>query len=205
MEENKENKIPVLEEFYSIQGEGSNSGKAAYFVRLGGCDLACHWCDSKETWIPENYHYTDINSIIDNAKKTTTNSILVTGGEPLIYNFDEFCKIAKQNNFQTFLETSGAYNLSGKWDWICLSPKRQKPPLNIFFEIANEIKIVVYEPEDLLWATECQKKIKNKKIILYLQPEWSKFETTKLLIIDYIKKNTQWKISIQIHKFLNIP
>lgn len=205
MEHNILNTIPILEEFYSIQGEGANSGKATYFVRLGGCDLACHWCDSKETWSPENYHYKDINTIINNAKQTTTSSILVTGGEPLTYNFDEFCRIAKEEQFETLLETSGAYNISGLWDWICLSPKRQKPPKNIFYAIANELKVIIYEPEDLIWAAECEKKVINKNMLLYLQPEWSRFEQSKELAINYVKKNPQWKISLQIHKFLNIP
>ncbi|MDR2836733.1 MAG: 7-carboxy-7-deazaguanine synthase QueE [Bacteroidales bacterium] len=199
------NKIPILEEFYSIQGEGANSGKATYFVRLGGCDLACHWCDSKETWNPKNYNYKEIGSIIENAKKTTTDSILITGGEPLAYNFNEFCKQAKSNKFKMLLETSGAFDISGNWDWICMSPKRQKPPKEIFYQIANEMKVIIYEPEDLAWAEECEKKVHNKNMALYLQPEWNKFETTKLLAIDYVKKYPQWKLSIQIHKLLNIP
>jgi len=199
------NKIPILEEFYSIQGEGANSGKATYFVRFGGCDLACRWCDAKETWYPENYQYIDINSIINRVKQINIDTILVTGGEPLQYNFNDFCKIAKENNIKLFLETSGAYDISGCWDWICISPKRQKPPKEIFYKIANEMKIVVYEPEDLIWAEECAAKIKNENMILYLQPEWSRFHESKIITIDYIKKNPKWKISVQIHKFLRIP
>lgn len=201
----QEKKIPILEEFYSIQGEGANTGKPTYFVRLGGCDLACRWCDSKETWNPENSDYKNISDIINNAKSTKTNSILVTGGEPLIHNFDDFCSQAKDNGFYTLLETSGAYDISGKWDWICLSPKKQKISKEIFFEIANELKIVVAEEEDIIWAEKCEKKIKNKNIILYLQPEWSQFEKTKIITINYIKNHPQWNLSLQVHKFLNIP
>lgn len=201
----QEKKIPILEEFYSIQGEGANTGKPTYFVRLGGCDLACRWCDSKESWNPENSNYKNIQDIINNAKTTKTNSILVTGGEPLIYNFDDFCTLASQNGFYLLLETSGAHDLSGKWNWICISPKKQKKPQDIFFEIANELKIIVAEEDDLIWAETCRKKVKNKNMAFYLQPEWSQFEKTKEIVIDYIKNNPQWNMSLQVHKFLNIP
>ena len=197
-------KIPILEEFYSIQGEGFNTGKAAYFVRVGGCDLACRWCDSKESWYPEIHHFIEIQSIIDRVLQTPANTIVVTGGEPLTYNFDDFCELAKSNNFTLMLETSGAYPFSGNWDWICLSPKKQMQPINDYYNKCNELKVVIYEDSDLIWAEECAKRV-NNTVELYLQPEWSRFETTKEMVVNYVKKNPKWKISIQVHKFLNIP
>lgn len=200
----EDDKIPILEEFYSIQGEGFNTGKAAYFVRVGGCDLACRWCDSKETWKPEIHHFVKIQSIIDRVKQTAANTIVVTGGEPLTYNFDKFCEIARSSNLKLMIETCGAYPFSGKWDWICLSPKRQKPPMEDYYLKANELKVIIYEETDLLWAEECAKKV-NNKCILFLQPEWSRFETTKDMIVNYAKNNPKWNVSIQTHKFLRIP
>ena len=197
-------KIPILEEFYSIQGEGFNSGKAAYFVRVGGCDLACHWCDSKESWIPEIQQFVGIQSIINRVLQTPANTIVVTGGEPLIYSFNDFCELAKSKNLKLMLETSGAYPISGIWDWICLSPKKQMPPINDYYNKCNELKIVIYEDSDFIWAEECAKKV-NNNAELFLQPEWSRFEITKKMVVDYAKKYPKWKISIQIHKFLNIP
>ncbi|MDR2010583.1 MAG: 7-carboxy-7-deazaguanine synthase QueE [Bacteroidales bacterium] len=199
-----EDKIPILEEFYSIQGEGFNTGKAAYFVRVGGCDLACRWCDSKESWKPEIHQFVKIRNILDRIKQTPADTIVVTGGEPLTYNFDNFCELMTEAGLALMIETSGAYPLSGKWDWICLSPKRQKPPKNDYFEKANELKVIVYENEDLLWAEECAKKV-NKSCVLFLQPEWSKFAVTKNMVVDYVKNNPRWNVSIQTHKFLKIP
>ncbi|MDL2262529.1 7-carboxy-7-deazaguanine synthase QueE [Bacteroidales bacterium OttesenSCG-928-I21] len=203
-EELNTNKIPILEEFYSIQGEGFNTGKAAYFVRVGGCDLACHWCDSKESWKPETHQFIEIQSILDRIKQTPADSIVVTGGEPLIYNFDNFCKLMSAANLKLMIETSGAYTFSGNWNWLCLSPKRQKAPKKEYFEKANELKIIIYEDVDFLWAEECAKKV-SKSCRLFLQPEWSKFDTTKIMTVDYVKNNPKWNISIQTHKFLNIP
>lgn len=197
-------KIPILEEFYSIQGEGFNSGKAAYFIRTGGCDLACSWCDSKESWIPEQHQYVRIEDILKRVKKTNANTVVVTGGEPLIYNFDDFCNLAIKNNLTTMLETCGAHSFSGKWDWVCLSPKQQKPPRSIYFDKANELKIIISNIDDLIWAEKCASKV-NKTCILYLQPEWSNFKKNGKIVVDYIKENVKWNLSIQIHKFLNIP
>lgn len=197
-------KIPVLEEFYSIQGEGFNTGKAAYFIRTGGCDLACHWCDSKESWKPEKHQYQNIEDILNRVSETNADTIVITGGEPLIYNFDEFCKIAKKANLVTMIETCGAHPFSGKWDWICLSPKKHKPPKPEYFKIANELKIIIYQEKDLIWAEECANKI-GDKCVLYLQPEWSSFKQTRKLVVDYVKRNTKWNVSVQTHKFLDIP
>lgn len=201
----RKGKIPLLEHFYSIQGEGYNTGKAAYFIRTGGCDLACHWCDSKEAWSPETHNYIDINKIIKIIKKLKVDTVVVTGGEPLIYNFGEFCKKMKSNNIITMLETSGSYDISGEWDWICLSPKKQKAPKKQFYNIANELKVIIQNETDLEWAEICASKV-SSDCKLFLQPEWSKLkEYSSKLTIDYIKNNTKWKMSVQLHKFLNIP
>ena len=203
-EELDNDKIPILEEFYSIQGEGFNTGKAAYFVRTGGCDLACRWCDSRESWKPEVHQFVPIRQILNRVKQTAADTIVVTGGEPLMYNFDHFCKKAKKDNFTLMIETCGAHNYSGNWDWICLSPKKQKPPLKIYFEKLNELKVIIYEESDLEWAEECAKKVHNN-CILFLQPEWSRFEKTGKMVVDYVKNNPKWNVSIQTHKFLKIP
>ncbi len=199
-----DDKIPILEEFYSIQGEGFNTGKAAYFVRVGGCDLACRWCDSKESWKPEVHQFVKIQSILDRIKQTPADTIVVTGGEPLTYNFDKFCELMSAANLKLMIETCGAYTFSGQWDWICLSPKRQKPPKDEYFEKAGELKVIIYEDADFLWAEECAKKA-NDSCVLFLQPEWSKFAITKNMVVDYVKNNPKWNVSIQTHKFLRIP
>jgi organic radical activating enzyme len=197
-------KIPILEEFYSIQGEGFNTGKAAYFIRLGGCDLACHWCDSKKSWKPEIHQFVEIYDIINRVKQTKANAIVVTGGEPLIYNFNRFCEIAFNENLTLMIETCGAHPFSGKWDWMCLSPKRQKPPKKEYYNKANELKVIIYEKDDFRWAEDCSRKV-NNKCELFLQPEWSRFEENRDTIVEYVKNNPKWKISIQTHKFLRIP
>jgi len=199
-----EDKIPVLEEFYSIQGEGFNTGKAAYFVRTGGCDLACRWCDSKESWQPEKHQFVSVHDIIKRVKQTSADTIVVTGGEPLIYNFDRFCEVAKDNNLNLMIETCGAHDLSGKWDWICLSPKKQKPPQDIYYKNLNELKVIIYTESDFFWAEECANKIEHN-CVLFLQPEWSRFEKTGKMVVDYVKDNPKWNVSVQTHKFLKIP
>lgn len=200
----KNDKIPVLEEFYTIQGEGFNSGKAAYFVRLGGCDLACRWCDSKESWVPRLDQFVKINDIIDRVRHTTADTIVVTGGEPLIYNFNRFTELSRQAGITTMIETSGAHEFSGVWDWICVSPKKQMPPLPEFYQLANELKVVIFDETDLEWAEKCSQKVSGR-CELYLQPEWSQFKRTGDMVVDYVKKNPKWKISVQMHKFLRIP
>jgi organic radical activating enzyme len=204
IKELSEDKIPVLEEFYSIQGEGFNTGKAAYFVRTGGCDLACRWCDSKDTWEPEIHQFVPIIDIIERVKKTSADTIVVTGGEPLIYNFDVFCKIAKENNLNLMIETCGAHDISGDWDWICLSPKQQHPPQDIYYKKLNELKVIVFTKSDFEWAEECANNVQHD-CILFLQPEWSRFEQTGKMVVDYVKNNPKWNVSIQTHKFLKIP
>jgi 7-carboxy-7-deazaguanine synthase len=196
--------LPLMEEFYTIQGEGFNSGKAAYFIRLGGCDVGCHWCDVKESWDASLHPLTPSDEIVANATKFPGKAVVVTGGEPLIYNLDYLTKELKGKGIATFIETSGAYPLSGDWDWICLSPKKFKAPRLDIAPFANELKVIVFNKSDFLWAEEHAKNV-NPNCKLYLQPEWSKSAEMTPLIIDYVMNNPQWEISLQTHKFLNIP
>ncbi len=197
-------KLPLIDEFYTIQGEGYHTGKAAYFIRIGGCDIGCNWCDTKISWTADIHTLADTDDIIEKAYLSEAKSIVVTGGEPLSYNLDYLCKKAKEKELQTFIETSGAYPMSGKWDWICLSPKKQKPPADENYLTADELKIIVFDDTDLLWAEECSDKV-SKNCKLYLQPEWSRREENTPKIIEYVKKNPKWNLSVQLHKYLRIP
>jgi 7-carboxy-7-deazaguanine synthase len=196
--------LPLMEQFYTIQGEGYNTGKAAYFIRLGGCDVGCHWCDVKESWDANIHPLTSVDIIIENVLANKANAVVVTGGEPLHYNLDLLTKKLKEKNIETFIETSGAYPLTGTWDWICLSPKKTSPPLPHIYSVANELKMIIHNKHDLTWAEEEAKKI-NKNCYLYLQPEWSKRESMTPLIIDHVKEDPKWMISLQTHKYMNIP
>ena len=196
--------LPLVEDFYTIQGEGFNSGKPAYFIRLGGCDICCCWCDAKFTWNPENYPPVDVKSIVERAAAFPAQAAVVTGGEPTLYPLDFLCSELKSNNIQTFIETSGAYPLTGIWDWICLSPKRRQPPRDEIFPLANELKVIVETVDDLIWAEENAAKV-SAECMLFLQSEWSKYAEITPIIVDYAKQNPKWNISIQIHKFMNIP
>jgi len=196
--------LPLMEEFYTIQGEGFNTGKAAYFIRIGGCDVGCHWCDVKESWDANLHPLTSINQIITNILTYKATSVVVTGGEPLIYNLELLCKQLKENLIKTFIETSGAYQLSGDWDWICLSPKKNMTPLPEIYLKANELKVIIFNLHDFIWAEEQSKKV-NSSCYFYLQPEWSKQKELIPLIIEYVKKNPKWMISLQTHKYMNIP
>lgn len=194
--------LPLMESFYTIQGEGYHKGSAAYFIRIGGCDIGCHWCDIKESWDVEKFPLVNVKSIVDKVKKNS-NKVVITGGEPLIYNMNPLTKKLKQLNISTHLETSGAYELTGYWDWICLSPKKNKLPINNIYSIANELKIIIYNKNDFLFAENLAKNT-NPDCKLYLQPEWSKREKVMPLIVNYVLKNNHWKVSLQTHKYLNI-
>jgi len=196
--------LPLVEEFYSIQGEGYNTGKAAYFIRLGGCDVGCSWCDSRYSWNKDLHPLVDANQIVRNAIDSGTDSVVVTGGEPLMWNLDILCNLLKDNNISTFIETSGAYKLSGKWDWICLSPKKNLPPLPEICSMADELKIIVQDKSDFEWA-EKYKILVSPECKLYLQPEWSSYEKVIPEIVDYVKKNYKWNVSLQVHKYMHIP
>ena len=195
--------LPLMEEFYTIQGEGYHKGTAAYFVRIGGCDVGCHWCDVKESWLAELHPPTETNKIVENAVKYS-DTIVVTGGEPLTWDMGPLTSGLKNKGLQIHIETSGAYPLTGIWDWICLSPKKNKLPVGEIYDRAHELKVIVYNKHDLIFAEEQAEKV-NEDCILYLQPEWSVREKVTPLIVDYVMKNPKWKVSLQTHKYLNIP
>lgn len=192
-----------MEHFYTIQGEGKHTGKASYFIRIGGCDVGCHWCDVKESWDPDIHPLTEIDEIVKMAV-AYSKTIVLTGGEPLMWDLTELTNQLKKENCQIHIETSGAYPLSGKFDWICLSPKKNKLPLVEFYSHANELKVIMHNQNDFLFAEEQAKKV-NENCALYLQPEWSKRETITKDIVEYVMQNPKWKISLQTHKYLNIP
>lgn len=201
----KENKsLPVMEAFYTIQGEGHFSGNSAYFIRLGGCDVGCVWCDVKDSWNADEWPKQSIAQIVDEATKHPTRLAVITGGEPLMYDLSALTSALNENGLQTNVETSGAHPLSGDWNWICFSPKKFMKPREEFYEVADELKVVVYNKSDFKWAEEHAAKV-NPDCLLYLQPEWDKSETVLPEIIDYVKDNPQWKISLQTHKFMQIP
>ena len=195
--------LPLMEAFYTIQGEGYYSGKAAYFLRIGGCDVGCHWCDVKESWNADLHPPTLADTIVANVTKNA-NTVVITGGEPLMWSMDYITNLLQENNIKTHIETSGAYSFSGKWDWFCLSPKKTKLPLAECYPEADELKMIIHNTSDFDFAEQEAGKISGK-CKLYLQPEWSKKEKMTPLIVDYVMKNPKWKISLQTHKFLNIP
>jgi organic radical activating enzyme len=195
--------LPLMEEFYTIQGEGSHTGTAAYFIRIGGCDVGCHWCDVKESWDANLHPPTHGDLIVQNAKKYA-NTVVITGGEPLMWSMDYLTQKLQDEGMKTHIETSGAYKLSGKWDWICLSPKKNKLPLKEVHDNAHELKAIIYNKDDFKFAEEQASKV-NESCQLFLQPEWSNREKMTPMIVDYVMKNPKWKISLQTHKYLNIP
>lgn len=196
--------LPLMEEFYTIQGEGYHSGKAAYFIRLGGCDVGCHWCDVKESWDATQHPLTNADKIVENALKHPAKTVVITGGEPLMYNMDYLTTKLQDQGIRTFIETSGAHPLSGGWDWICLSPKKFKAPHASILPRANELKIIIFNKSDFEWAEKHAESVSDN-CKLYLQPEWSKSEQMIPLIVAYVKDNPKWEISLQTHKYLNIP
>lgn len=196
--------LPVMEAFYTIQGEGFHQGKAAYFIRLGGCDVGCVWCDVKESWEAEKHPIININEIVKEASAFPGRLAVITGGEPLMHNLNELTAALHEAGFQTNIETSGSSPLSGSWDWICLSPKKFKFPVPEILPVANELKVVVFNKSDFDWA-EKYAALVSPECKLYLQPEWSKANEITPLIIDYIKANPKWELSLQIHKYINVP
>ena len=193
-----------MESFYTLQGEGFHQGKAAYFIRLAGCNVGCAWCDVKESWDKDLYPEQSIEQIVNGAKNNNGRLAVITGGEPTMYNLDSLTKALHKEGFLTNIETSGAYPLSGTWDWICLSPKKFKPPLPEILMKANELKIIVFNKSDFVWAKK-HAALVSPSCKLYLQPEWNKANIVTPSIIDYIKENPQWELSLQIHKYINVP
>ena len=196
--------IPVMEHFYTLQGEGFHQGRAAYFIRLGGCDVGCVWCDVKDSWDMNAHPLLKIRDLVNSVKHTEAKMIVVTGGEPLMHDLNNLTSFFHKEGFQLNIETSGAYSLSGTWDWICVSPKKFKAPLREVLMKANELKIIVYNKSDFSWAEE-HAAMTDKECKLFLQPEWSQAGKMTPLILEYIMKHPQWELSLQIHKYLNIP
>lgn len=197
-------KLPLVEEFYTIQGEGYHSGKAAYFIRIGGCDVGCSWCDTKFSWDPSLHPVVPVEKIVNGVSRYPADSVVVTGGEPLMVNLGYLTGLLKQKGMLTFLETSGAYPLSGDWDWICFSPKKQYPAKGTIYDQAHELKVIIASEEDIDWALENASKV-HKDCKLFLQPEWSTRESILPVIIEFVKVNPQWMISLQAHKYMRIP
>jgi len=196
--------LPLMEAFYTIQGEGFHQGKAAYFIRLAGCDVGCVWCDVKESWDATAHPRQSITEMVDKAKKFPGRIAVITGGEPLMHDCSLLTQELRQAGFQTHIETSGAYPITGKWDWICLSPKKFKHPLTGAISIADELKVVIYHPSDFKWAESYAEKMKPGGK-LFLQPEWSKRESVIPMIADYILENPKWIFSLQLHKYIHMP
>ncbi len=197
-------KLPLMEQFYSIQGEGYHTGKAAYFIRLGGCDIGCNWCDTKLSWNPDLHPLVSTEEIVRKAVASGSKSMVITGGEPLMYNLTYLTALLKDKGFLIFLETSGAHPMQGVFDWVCLSPKSNKPPLEEALRRADELKVIVQETKDFEWAEENARKV-PAGCHLFLQPEWSRYKQIIPEIVTYVKKNPKWSISLQVHKFMKIP
>ena len=195
--------LPLMEAFYTLQGEGYHKGSAAYFIRIGGCDVGCHWCDVKESWNAKLHPPTGIESIVEEAKKSS-DTVVVTGGEPLMWPMDPLTTELKSKEISTHIETSGAYSLSGEWDWFCLSPKKTKLPTLDAYAAADELKMIIHNQNDFKFAEEQATKV-GEDCILFLQPEWSKRDQMMPEMVDYVLKNPRWKVSLQTHKYLNIP
>ncbi len=197
-------KLPLVEDFYTLQGEGRYAGQAAYFIRVGGCDVGCKWCDAKFTWNKANAPMTPVNVIVDRAASYPGKNIVITGGEPTLYDLSELTEMLKARGLKIFIETSGTNPLVGHFDWVCLSPKRQEPPLDECFARASELKVIISCEEDIAFAEECAKKVPDSTI-LYLQNEWSVRKEMMPVIADYIMKNPKWRMSLQSHKYIGIP
>ncbi len=213
IETSEQQKLPVMESFYTLQGEGFHQGKAAYFIRLAGCDVGCVWCDVKDSWDAEKHLKFSIDEIVEKAKEATSHELrnpnkktiaVVTGGEPLMHDLTQLTSSLHAAGFETNIETSGAHPLSGNWDWICFSPKKFKAPLSTVVPFAHELKVVVFNKSDFEWAEQYAAQV-SAACKLYLQPEWDKAAQVTPLIIEYIKQNPQWELSLQIHKYINVP
>ena len=194
--------LPLMEAFYSLQGEGFYKGTAAYFIRLGGCDVGCHWCDVKESWAAEAHPLVPVDTIVTDAL-AHSKTMIITGGEPLMWNLDLLTEKLRAAGARTHIETSGAHPLSGTFDWICLSPKKIKRPVGDVLQKANELKMVIYNNNDFLFAEEMAAQV-SPDCLLYLQPEWSKRNKVIPKIVDYVMAHPQWKASLQMHKYLDI-
>ncbi len=200
----KGRKVPLVEEFYTIQGEGFHTGKPAYFIRIGGCDVGCSWCDTKYSWNPELHPPVEVDTVVERAAQFPAASVVVTGGEPLMVNLDYMTGKLKDRKITTYLETSGAHPLTGRWDWICLSPKKNAPPVGDIHQKADELKVIIAGTEDFQWAEENAAKV-SSSCHLFLQPEWSVSREILPDVIAYVKNHPEWSVSLQAHKYMRIP
>jgi 7-carboxy-7-deazaguanine synthase len=196
--------LPVMEHFYTIQGEGYHLGRAAYFIRLGGCDVGCVWCDVKDSWDATKHPLTSIEELVKTVAATPAKLVVITGGEPLMHDLTNLTEALKTKGFETNIETSGSHPLSGNWDWVCLSPKKFKAPLPEVVPFASELKVVIFNKSDFEWAEKYAAEV-SSHCKLYLQPEWDKAPIVTPLIIEYIKANPKWQLSLQVHKYINVP
>ena len=196
--------LPLMEQFYTLQGEGRYSGRPAVFIRLGGCDVGCTWCDVKESWNENEHPLVTLDKIVEDVLTTGCNFVVITGGEPTLYDLTKLTSMLKEKNIEIAIETSGTNTLKGKFDWVTFSPKKFKKPINEYYSCSDELKVVVFHSSDLRWAQKHANKLKNK-CDCYLQPEWSKQDELMPLILDFIKSNPSWKLSLQTHKFIDIP
>lgn len=196
--------LPIMEHFYTIQGEGRYSGRAAYFIRLAGCDVGCVWCDVKESWDADAHPLMKLEDLVAEVQKSGTDFVVITGGEPAMYNLSNLIEKLKTIHVETAIETSGCYTLQGEIDWYCFSPKKFKKPCDEAYQKANELKIVIFHPSDFEWAETHAARV-SKDCLLYLQPEWSKSEQLLPMIVEYVKNNPTWRVSLQTHKYMNIP
>ena len=202
--ENRSLQLPVMESFYTIQGEGFYQGRAAYFIRLGGCDVGCVWCDVKDSWDANKHPLVLIDTLVKEVKNSLAQMVVITGGEPLMHDLTLLTKALQRAGLETNIETSGSSPLSGSWNWICLSPKKFKAPLPEVIPFANELKIIIFNKTDFKWGEEFAAQV-SPNCKLYLQPEWSKSQEVTPIIVDYIKDNPKWELSLQLHKYINVP
>ncbi len=196
--------LPIMEAFYTLQGEGYHSGKAAYFIRLGGCDVGCVWCDVKESWNAEVHPKVTIDQIVEDAMAYPARMVVITGGEPLMYDLSALTQQLKEKGFHTNIETSGVYPVTGSWDWVCFSPKKFKAPHESIYAHANELKVIIYHKSDFDFA-EQHAALVNEDCVLLLQPEWSRIQEMTPLIVEYVKQHPKWRVSLQTHKYMEIP
>jgi 7-carboxy-7-deazaguanine synthase len=195
--------LPIMERFYTVQGEGSFAGAPAYFIRIAGCDVGCVWCDVKESWPADKHPLISVDDLVEDVKKSGAPICVITGGEPAMYNLEALTIGLKKYGIRTHVETSGAHELTGTWDWVTFSPKKFKAPVDSIYPLANELKVVVFHKSDIEWAQGHADRV-NHQCSLYLQPEWEKREDMQTLILDYIRQHTQWRISVQTHKYLGV-
>ncbi len=196
--------LPLMEAFLTLQGEGAHTGSSAYFLRIGGCDVGCHWCDVKESWNAALHPVTSVDRMVEDAVASGAPTVVITGGEPLMWNMAPLTQKLREKGLKVHLETSGAYPLTGEWDWICLSPKKTKAPLAEWYSVAHELKVIVFNQNDFVWAETHQQAIRTEAA-LFLQPEWSKRETTIPQVVSYIESHPVWRLSLQTHKYIGLP